>query len=304
LALPAKDFLMRHVLFFLAASTLFAEQPKVDNVLVKMVPPGTTALAGAQIQAVIAAPLYAHLVGKQADDFFARFAAETGFDPRRDVRESLFATTPDGSVLLARGHFEPNRKPLENAAVTRHGVYNIWTSQDNGLCILDKTLAAAGKLRVLEAALDEWTAKGSHNAAQPLLVRIKADPAAQVWAVSNGLSALLASGNLPGSGSGLDFATIFRGLTDTWLQVSFATGLKFEAHGVASNLKDAQSLRDAAKGLIGLGRLSVPEDKPELLPVFDGIAVDQQDRAIAIHIDLAQKNVDALVSLLSSRKKQ
>jgi hypothetical protein len=96
----------------------------------------------------------------------------------------------------------------------------------------------------------------------------------------------------------------FPGLTDTWLQVSFATGLKLEAHGMANNLKDAQSLRDAAKGLIGFGRLSVPEDKPELLPVFDGIAVDQQDRAIGIHIDLPQNRIDALVSLLSSRKKQ
>jgi hypothetical protein len=295
---------MRPGLFLLAASALLAQQPKVDNVLVKMVPPGTTALAGAQIQAVIAAPLYSHLVGKQADDFFAKFAAETGFDPRRDVRESLFATTPDGSVLLARGRFDPNRKPLENAAVARHGIYNIWTANDNGLCILDDTLAAAGKLRVLEAALDEWTARGSHNAAQPLLSRIKADPAAQVWAVSNGLSALLSSGTLPGAGSGLDLATVFRGLTETWLQVSFATGLKFEAHGTASNLKDAQSLRDAAKGLIGLGRLNVPEDKPELLPVFDGISVDQEDRAIAIHIDLPQNRIDALVALLSSRKRQ
>jgi hypothetical protein len=295
---------MRLGFLFFAASALFAQQPKVDNVLVKMVPPATTALAGAQIQAVIAAPLYAHLVGKQADDFFAKFSAETGFDPRRDVRETLFATTPDGSVLLARGHFDPNQKPFENAARTRHGIYNIWTSKDNGLCILDDTLAAAGKLSVLEAALDEWTAKGSHNAAEPLLARIKVDPAAQVWAVSNGLSALLSSGNLPGAGSGLDLANVFRGLTDTWLQVSFATGLKFEAHGAAANLKDAQSLRDAAKGLIGLGRLSVPEDKPELLPVFDGISVEQQDRSIAIRIDLPQNRIDALVSLLSSRSRR
>lgn len=288
-------------LAFLTTLAASGQTPKVDNVLVRMVPPAATALAGAQIEAVIATPLYARLVNRQASEMFDKFAAETGFDPRRDVREVLFATTAKGSVLLARGHFNPKQKPLEHAATVRHGIYNIWISGDNGLCILDSTLAAAGKLAVVETALDEWT-NGSHTAARPLLARIKPyDPAAQIWAVSNGVSTLLSS-SLPGRGSGLDLATLFRGLTDTWLQASFAGGLKFEAHGTASTLKDAQALRDAAKGAIGFGRLNVPEDQPDLLPVFDGITVDQQDRAIAIHIDLPQNRLDPLVTLLTRRK--
>src|SRR5258708_2518010 len=103
-AFSAEDVLMRLLLLAVFATLAWA-QPHVDNVLVRMVPPGTTALVGAQIQALIATPIYRSLMDKQATAMFDKFAAETGFDPRRDVREILFATMPSGGVLLARGKF-------------------------------------------------------------------------------------------------------------------------------------------------------------------------------------------------------
>ena len=68
-------------------------------------------------------------------------------------------------------------------------------------------------------------------------------------------------------------------------------------------VKDALALRDAAKGAVGFGRLSVPEDKPDLLPVFDSITVEQQDRNLAIRIDLPQKSIEPLLALLAPRSK-
>ena len=288
------------ILAAVAVSTL-AAQPHLDNVLVRMVPQGTTALAGAQIQALLTTPAYRGLIEKQASAWFDKFTTETGFDPRRDVREILFASVPEGGVLLARGHFDPKPQAFEQATLVRHGIYTIRAQGDNGLCILDSSLAAAGKLPALKAALDEWNQKGQHAAAQPLLNRIRqVGPAAQLWAVSDGVAGLLSSARLPGPGSGFDISQIFRGLTDTWLEASLASGLKFEAHGMAGVTKDAMVLRDAAKGVVGFGRLSVPENQPEMLPVFDGITVEQQDRSIAIRIDLAQKTVDSLIALIST----
>ena len=68
-------------------------QPRTDNVLVKMVPPGSTSLVGARMDQIKATEFYRKLLEQQKLPQMEQFAEETGFDPRRDVREMLFAST-------------------------------------------------------------------------------------------------------------------------------------------------------------------------------------------------------------------
>ena len=227
------------------------------------------------------------------------FARDTGFDPRRDVRELLFASSSQGSVMLARGTFRLNSATLKNVKKTRHGQYDIWGLGAGGFCILDSTLAAAGEIPVLEAALDEWTS-GSHTAAQPLLAHVASvNPQSQLWGISTGTGNFLAD-HPPAANSGLDLSKIFRGLQNTWFQADFSAGMRSEVHGTTATEKDAINLRDAVRGMVGLGRLNVPENQPELLKVWDGIAVDQQGRSIGIRADIAQDLIDKMVQMLSS----
>jgi hypothetical protein len=60
------------------------------------------------------------------------------------------------------------------------------------------------------------------------------------------------------------------------------------------------NLRDAAKGLIGLGRLSVPENRPELLKFWDGFNVEQSGRSFALNIDVSGDLIDQMVQMLSA----
>ena len=69
---------------------------------------------------------------------------------------------------------------------------------------------------------------------------------------------------------------------------------------MAATDQDAINLRDAVKGLIGFGRLSVPENQPEMLKLWDGITVDQQGRAIAIEADVPQSLADQMMRMLTS----
>lgn len=292
---------MRPLLALFAVVPLFA-QPKIDNVLLRMVPPGSTSLVGANMDRMKATPFYRKLVEQQRMPQVDRFAEETGFDPRRDVRELLYASTPEGSVLLARGHFKLTGDPAAHATLVRHGGYSIWTSQNSGFCILDGSLAAAGELKGIEAALDEWT-KGQHKAAQPLLALAKGiAPTANLWGISTGFATFLAS-TLPKGGSatgGIDFSKIFTGMKSSWFQSDFKEGLKIELHGTSATDPDAVALRDMAKGLIGFGRLSVPETQAELLKLWDGITVDQAARAVTIKADIAPAMLDKLVQMLNS----
>ncbi|MES1261978.1 MAG: hypothetical protein ABUS49_09590 [Acidobacteriota bacterium] len=289
----------------LAAAATAAAQPRIDNVLIRMVPPGSTSLVSVRMDLVKATGFYGKLLEQRKLPQVERFAKETGFDPRRDVRELLFASTSTGGVLLARGTFKlhPESVRQTQAKLVRHGGYNIWSLDASGFCILDATLAAAGDLKSLEAALDEWKS-GLHTAAQPLLALAKqVDRKAQFWGVSTGFATFLAD-NMPraaaGRGAGIDFSRIFRGLEDTWFEADFSTGFKAELHGNTAAEQDAVNLRDTAKGLIGFGRLSVPESQPEMLKLWDGIVVDQQARAVTIRADIPQNLVDQLVRMLSS----
>jgi len=280
------------------ASALSA-QPRVDNVLERMVPPGATSLVGSRMDQIKQTEIYKKLLATQSLTQLDEFALETGFDPRRDVRELLFTTNAQGSVLLARGTFHLNSATLKGAKKTRHGQYDIWGLGASGFCILDSTLAAAGDIPAVEAALDEWTS-GTHTAAQPLLARLAGiNPQSQLWGISIGTGNFLAD-HPPAAKSGLDFSRIFTSLHDYWFQADFSAGMRAEVHGTAATEKEAISLRDTVRGLVGLGRLSVPENQSELLKVWDAITVDQQGRSVSLRADIAQDLIDKMVQMLNA----
>jgi hypothetical protein len=286
------------LVFCLACATAICAQPRIDNVLERMVPPGSTGLVGGRMDQIRQTEIYRKMVATQSLAQVDQFALETGFDPRRDVRELLFATTPQGNVMLARGAFHFNSTTLKGMTKTRHGQYEIQGQGGNGFCILDSTLAIAGQIPAIGAALDEWTS-GNHTAAQPLLARVAGvNPQSQIWGISTAGGNFLAE-HPPAANSGLDFSKIFSNLQDYWFQADFSAGLRSEVHGTAHSEKDAISLRDAVRGLVGLGRLNVPESQPELLRVWDGITVDQQGRSISLHVDIAQDLIDKMVQLLT-----
>lgn len=283
----------------LAAATVLPAAPRVDNVLVRMVPPGVTSLVGARMDLLQASDLYRQLMAQQKLPQLDQFAKETGFDPRRDVREMLLFTTPAGTALLARGKFNLKQDPIAGAKLVRHGEYNIRTLDTSGFCILDSTLAVAGEIPAIEAALDEWK-QGAHNNAQTLLAKVAGMNAqTQMWGVSTGFASFLAR-NLPRAGNGIDFSVIFNGMESTWFSATAANGFQAAIHCTAATEKDAMTLRDTAKGLIGLGRLSVPVDQPDLLKFWDGMTVDQSGNAFMLNADIAGNLIDQMVRMFSA----
>jgi hypothetical protein len=283
----------------LACALFLSAQPRVDNVLLRMVPPGSTSLVGARMDQIKQTEIYKKMLAAQSLVQVDEFASETGFDPRRDVRELLFVTGSPNAVMLARGTFHLNPSTLKDMKKIRRGQYEIWARGDSGFCVLDSTLAAAGDLFSVEAALDEWTS-GTHTAAQPLLARATAvNPQSQLWGISTGRGSFLAE-HSPAASSGLDLSAIFRNLHDYWFETDFSAGMRAEVHGITATEKDAVNLRDIVRGVVGLGRLNVPENQPELLKVWDGITVEQQGRAVSLRADIAADLVDKMVRLLSA----
>ena len=76
--------------------------------------------------------------------------------------------------------------------------------------------------------------------------------------------------------------------------------MRAEARGATRTEQDASNLRDAVRGMVGLGRLQVPDNQPELLRAWDGITAEQQGRSIAVHVDIPKELADELIDMFNA----
>ena len=119
---------MRHVLaisamFLTGALSAFAA---VDPALLALVPPGTKLVSGVQLNQARSSEFGQYLLNRihTDDESFQKFTEETGFDPRHDLDEFVFATTGPGAdnthpafAILARGTFDQRSRtrPIHGA---------------------------------------------------------------------------------------------------------------------------------------------------------------------------------------------
>lgn len=274
---------------------------RVDNVLAKLIPADAQSLFGARMEQLKTAPLYTKLIGQQKLPQLDSFSVETGFDPRRDVRDLIVASNgrPNTGVLLARGTFHIAPVTTFKKTLYRGYVLSLAPTEDAGFCIMDSTLAIAGPSASMKAALDHYLSS-SRDAPTTLLEEARAvPPQFQIWSVSLGGADFLAS-NLPHDGNAANFGKIFRSLENTHFEADLSHGLNAYAQGECRTEADAKNLGDAARGLIGFGRLSVPDKEPELLRLWDGLRVEQNQRTITISANIPQDLIDKLVEFFQS----
>ncbi len=292
-------------LVMIAVLPFCRSEERVDNVLARLVPADSVSLFGARMDQLKGTPLYQRLVVREKFDQLDEFAATTGFDPRRDVRDLLVASSAKAKngILLARGsfHVTDNVARLKDIRKVSYHGYVIYANdgEDSGFCILDPTLAVAGPISTMHEALDQYKA-GSREGATALLAKARAVPIQfQLWAVSLGGADFIAN-NIPDSGNAANFGKIFRTLQNTAFEANLSRGLSAIAEGSCRTDLDAKNLADAARGLIGFGRLSVPDSQPELLRIWDGIQVEREARNIRIKADIPQELIDRLVQMFGS----
>jgi hypothetical protein len=279
-----------------------ARAERVDNVLAQMVPPDSVMLTGMRMEQLASTPLFQKLVAQQKIPQMDQFAKESGFDPRRDVRDLLLASNGRQTVLLARGTFHL-KVPDKAKKINYHGFVILSNGSEqkteSGFCVLDSTLAAAGPLLALEAALDQYKS-GNRNNAAALLTRARSIAETyQFWVVTAGNGNLI-SENMPGGSNGPDFGRIFRSLQNVLVEADLRNGLKGFAEGYCPSAQDAKSLSDAVRGMVGMARMNTPENQPDLLRVWDGFKVEQSDRKVTLTVDVAQDLMDELLKLAQS----
>ena len=275
---------------------------RIDPALATLVPGGSVFLAGARMDALRATPFYRKWVANRPSAPLDDLARETGLDVRKDLWEVLVISDGKRTAVLARGKFSADgaEPRLDRPGVERtpYKGYTLSGNDQGAVAFMNASVAVAGSLDAVHWIIDE---RGRSSGPPPALSdKVKQIPAGnQIWLVSAGGAGELQK-NVPQSGNLANIGKVLSMLDGVTAAADLRNGLTAFASGVCRNEQDAKSLGDAVRGLVALGRLSAPQDQPDLLRVFDGIQVDQQQRAVRVNAALSPALLDTLMGRFTS----
>jgi hypothetical protein len=287
----------RHAMVPVLALLLSATaRAAIDPALLALVMPEAKVLYGIQVQQTVASPFgqYAisHLLG---NDAVARFAAASGFEVQRDLREILVASsTPDGpggadALVLARGAF-PSDKFIALATVTGatvsdyHGV-SVITPQERGaraFAFLDSSTLAIGSERALRGVIDR---RASQTILSGPLLRKAQDASATGDAWFATVSPLVDLIPVAPSG-GFNPAPLLESVLETWV------GLHFDASGVTLFAEALTHSDIEAQGLAGVLKLATGMVKGTPAAALQNAQVTASGPVTRITLTVAEQDLE------------
>jgi hypothetical protein len=281
----------------------------VDPALLDLVMPEAQVLAGVQVQHSLASPFGQYFLTQIPDnDGVTRFAAATGLDVRRDVREILAASVggtlgagnANTGLILVRGTFQPGRfaalATATGSSVTPENGVVVITPQNaagTSLAFLDASTLVIGDRASVHGAIARRAANVSF--AGPLAQQAQtASGANDAWVTtSSPLAQFMKGASTPvppallqtvaGVSAGVHFdagAVTLRGEVSTASEKdaqSMADTLKFLAAMLQANKNQnpaaaalLQSAQFTAVGPVMQVSLSIPEQQMEQIFVLPG----------------------------------
>jgi len=265
--------------------------PKIDPALATMVPETAVGLAGVKIEAVRATEVYKRFAGGLD---LSEFSRTTGLDLKTDVWELLFVYEPPGWVVMARGKFSPGfgglePRVLEGAPRTPYKGHTIIGDAQASVVFVNSSTAIAGEGGAVRGILDRRSQ--SRGIPPALDEQVRAiPPGSQIWIVAPpGLAGL----PIPREGNWANLHRLGDSLEALWLAVDLRNGVELSASGSCASEEDAGKLHDTLRGILGLGRLSAPSDRADLLRLYDSIQIDRRQREVrlgaVVPLDLVEK---------------
>ena len=296
----------------LAFSAILLSLPafaSVDSALLALVPPNTTVIAGARVDEVKSSQFGQFVLrNMQMDgDEFQKFIQETGFDPRRDLREVVMATMAAGqnefdrTIVIGKGVFNPARivsaaKGLGAEVTSYQGVEMLVHREGNhnaAVAFLDAGLAVMGDSAMVKQAIER---RGKGTSLTPQMQSKVASVSAQnqIWFYSAVSPASLFAGHISDPNLG---GAVKGGLMESVTQAS--GGLRFEAkavkitgEAVARSDKDASALADVFKFLVGI--MSSHTDAGTAQPLIEGLDVKSDGNVMKLSMSMSESALETL----------
>lgn len=270
---------------------------KVDSSLNTLVPSDTVLMAGTRLEALLKTQVYQHNFAGRQFPQIEEFAQRTGLDPRKDLWELLYVANGRQGVLLGRGKFgDEMMQPKFEKEGMQTFAYKGATliGNDRGaMLLINPTTAALGDIPSLHSFIDQRASShGPPPAMQSLLKEIPPD--AQFWgAYAGGPIHLPFDNNSMLANLNKLLSTVQTGT----VYFDLRTGVNGVAAATCANDAGAQEVAGALKALVGIGRLSVPKNQPDLAQVYDSIRVTQDGTRVKLYIDVPEVMADKFLKM-------
>ncbi len=273
------------------------EQPaagvRADPALAALVPSGTTLLVGARIEALEKTPIYQKYFAQRPFPQLDEFARHTGLDPRRDISDLLICSDGHRAVVMGRGKF--NAREME-PRLTRDGArrfaykgHTLFGNEQAAVLFIGGGTALFGPTPSLRQVIDEQSS-GRSGIPAPLDASLRTLPAgSQFWAVYAGGPVRLP---VPEDSNLANINRMLRSVEKGTLSADFRDGLAMASTATCTTPAGAKEVHDALRGLIGVGRLSTPDNQPDLLRIYDSIQVTQDQEKVMVTVNVPQDLAD------------
>lgn len=300
---------MRYFYVAMLSMILVGCQPKksaslhIDPTLESLVPADTVFVAGANADAVRAAPVYQKLIAKLPVPQIDEFTRRTGLDPRKDVSQILSCWDGKHGLVMARGKFQKAdleaRLQATSSTQLEYKNQRLFGSEQGAIVVLNDSTVIAGPAAELRSIIDRGqTGHGLPPALADLLRTLPPDD--QVYAaLIGGLESL--SNYIPPGENVTNFMQAFRSVDSAVAGINLSSGVNLIARIHSNTDRDAKFVHDMLRGLVGFGRLNTPENRPELLKLYDAIQVTQRQTETLVQADIPSDQAEQFLNLFFKR---
>jgi hypothetical protein len=301
---------MKHLaLLVLAASATFAA---VDPTLLSLLMPDAKVVAGVQVDQARASAFGQYVLSQALPGRdFDKLSAETGFDPRRDLREIVAGTAGPNNqvVLIGCGVFQPARivttATTQGATVTQYrGVDLIFPDGANAfakgalaVAFLDASTAAIGPADSVRAAVDRFQGGGGLTGALSQKARELSSQYDAWVATTDNLSSLVGN-HVPNN-----FSQTNPQLLQAIQQFSGGVRLgqstvSFGGEAVTRSSQDAQALADLLKFVAEMAQNRPPDAAggPNPASLLSSAQFTTSGATTRISVEIPEKELEQLVA--------
>jgi hypothetical protein len=271
----------------------------VSPALEALVPSDTVVVLGFNLSALRDTTVYQKLSARIPLPPLEEFEKQTGLDPRKDLSEFLVCSNGKNALLLARGKFRvadlETRFKSKGVAPTNYKGHALFGDERTAVTFLDDSTAAGGAPAELRALIDQ--AGSAHGLPPELRDLLRTLPEGdQVYAaITGGIENLNLP--LPREGNFGNVLNALRSVETATLGLNLSKGIDAVAAVNCKTDRDAKFVHDLVRGLVGFGRLNTPDNKPEMLKLYDAIQVTQQQQQTKVTADVPQELADKFLDL-------
>jgi len=275
----------------------------IDDVSLRFLPPDTQGIGFIDVAALRNAPLVRDALKSTANLVFpddaTNFLIATGFDPQNDVDKITFAKLADrNSLAVVQGRID--RFKIEQY-LKDHGKQSeaylgqtIYRDGRNSFLVLDNVVAL-GETAAVKKAVDQMQLPGAKSLRSDLMASIQSIEAGnQVWAVGDFSIKDLSNLGVRAPAPALD---MLKSLQSGTYQMRVDTGIHAHAIGNFGDAESVRNLTDLADGALAIAKLQFAKQRPEMLPVLDGILVSGSGTTLTVRVEQSAEQLKLLKDL-------